>query len=103
MSTQGDRAVLLRLLNGFQASQTIHVAATLGLADLLGSGPKTTGDLAVATKAHPAAQVRQGDSQSQYQGGVRSIPTQKKGPQYFVPRQLRRQVIVWRSPGCTLS
>jgi hypothetical protein len=58
MSTHVARADLLRLINGFQTSQAIHVAATLGLADLLGSGPKSTADLAAATKAHPAALYR---------------------------------------------
>jgi SAM-dependent methyltransferase len=58
MPADGARADLLRLINGFQTSQAIHVAATLGLADLLGSGPKTTADLAVATKTHPAALYR---------------------------------------------
>lgn len=58
MSTQGARADLLRLICGHQVSQAIHVAATLGLADLLGSGPKTIADLAAATKAHPAALYR---------------------------------------------
>jgi SAM-dependent methyltransferase len=58
MSTHRDRADLLRLINGFQASQAIHVAASLGLADLLGSGPKAAADLAAATKAHPAALYR---------------------------------------------
>jgi hypothetical protein len=58
MPTHRARADLLRLINGFQTSQAIHVAATLGLADLLGSVPKTTADLAAVTKAHPAALYR---------------------------------------------
>jgi O-methyltransferase domain/Dimerisation domain len=58
MPTHEARSELLRLINGFQASQAIHVAATLGLADLLDSGPKTTADLAAATKTHPAALYR---------------------------------------------
>jgi O-methyltransferase domain/Dimerisation domain len=55
MPTHEARSELLRLINGFQASQAIHVAATLGLADLLDSGPKTTADLAASTKTHPVA------------------------------------------------
>jgi len=58
MPTHKARADLLRLINGFHASQAIHVAATLGLADLLGSGPRTTAELAAATKAHPTALYR---------------------------------------------
>jgi hypothetical protein len=58
MPTHEARADLLRLINGFHASQAIHVAAALGLADLLGSGPRTTAELAAATKAHPTALYR---------------------------------------------
>jgi hypothetical protein len=35
-------AELARLINGFQASQAIHVAATLGIADLLADGPRAS-------------------------------------------------------------
>ncbi len=49
------RAELLRLINGFQASQAIHVAATLGLADILQRGPARSADLADLTGAHPDA------------------------------------------------
>ena len=52
------RAELLRLINGFQASQAIHVAATLAIADLLRSGPRTSVDLAAETKTHPDALFR---------------------------------------------
>lgn len=34
------------------AAQAIHVAASLGLADLVADGPKTADELAQATKAH---------------------------------------------------
>jgi len=34
-------AALRRLVNGYQAAQAIHVAATLGIADLLALGAKT--------------------------------------------------------------
>src|SRR4051812_14461481 len=47
------RAHLLRLINGFQASQAIHVAATLGLADILQLGPACSVDLAQMIGAHP--------------------------------------------------
>src|ERR1700716_883807 len=44
-----QRDTLRRLTNGFQVSQAIHVAATLGLADLLRDGPRSVDDLAAAT------------------------------------------------------
>lgn len=44
---------LLRLVNGFQVSQAIHVAATLGIADCLKDGPRSSDQLAVAIHAHP--------------------------------------------------
>src|SRR4051812_36695236 len=49
------RVDLLRLINGFQASQAIHVAATLRLADILRRGPMCSADLASMTGAHPDA------------------------------------------------
>ena len=58
MDAQGGRSALIHLINGFRASQAIHVAATLGLADLLNSGPKAAAELAVATETHPAALYR---------------------------------------------
>src|SRR5436309_7765835 len=55
VSAQTARANLLRLINGFQASQAIHVAATLRLADLMRSGPESACDLASATSTNPVA------------------------------------------------
>jgi hypothetical protein len=49
------RADLFRLINGFQASQAIHVAATLGLADQLRYGPASAAEMACAVGAHPSA------------------------------------------------
>jgi hypothetical protein len=40
---------LRRLFNGFQVSQAIHVAATLGVPDLLTEGPRGVDELAAAT------------------------------------------------------
>jgi SAM-dependent methyltransferase len=59
-STQGmpPAAVMHRLLYGYQVAQAIHVAATLGIADLLADGPRTSDDLAVATGSHPSALYR---------------------------------------------
>jgi hypothetical protein len=49
---------LRRLANGHQVAQAIHVAAVLGIADLLADGPRTSDDLADATGAHPGALYR---------------------------------------------
>jgi hypothetical protein len=43
---------LRRLVNGYQITQAIHVAATLGIADLLRDGPRDSEDLAEQTSAH---------------------------------------------------
>jgi O-methyltransferase domain/Dimerisation domain len=46
-------AELRRLLDGFRASQVIHAAAALGLADLIGDESRTSDELAAATEADP--------------------------------------------------
>ena len=46
------RDTLLRMTNAYEASQAIHVAATLGIADLLEDGPRSAEDLAKATGTH---------------------------------------------------
>jgi hypothetical protein len=51
-------ADLRKLMQGFQVSQAIHVAATLGLADHLASGARTSDELAAATGTHPPALYR---------------------------------------------
>ena len=43
------RDIMLELMNAFRASQAIHVAATLGVADLLQDGPRSVDELAQAT------------------------------------------------------
>jgi hypothetical protein len=55
-----DRATaeLMQLILGYQMSQAIHVAASLGLADLLSAGPRTGAELAAATGTHPGALYR---------------------------------------------
>lgn len=50
--------VLRRLVNGYQVTQAIHVAALLGIADLLADGPRSSDDLATATDTHPDALYR---------------------------------------------
>lgn len=49
---------LRRLVNGYQITQAIHVATTLGIADLLADGPRSSDELARATGAHPGALYR---------------------------------------------
>jgi hypothetical protein len=49
---------LLDLVTGCWISQAIHVAAKLGIADLLASGPKSCGELAAATATDPGALYR---------------------------------------------
>jgi O-methyltransferase domain/Dimerisation domain len=51
-------ATLTRLVLGFQVSQAIHVAATLGVADLLADGPRTTDALAAETDTHAPSLYR---------------------------------------------
>jgi hypothetical protein len=48
-------AALLALINGYQVSQAIHVAAALGLAERLADGPRDVAALASATATHPGA------------------------------------------------
>ena len=49
---------LRHLVNGFQVSQAIHVAAALGIPDLLADGPRTSEELADAAGADPDALYR---------------------------------------------
>jgi hypothetical protein len=49
---------LRRLVNGYQVTQAIHVAATLGIADLLAEGPRDAQQLAEATSTHAPSLLR---------------------------------------------
>jgi hypothetical protein len=49
---------LRRLINGYQVSQAIHVAATLGIADLLAGKARDSDDLAAETHTQPGALYR---------------------------------------------
>jgi hypothetical protein len=49
---------MLQLLNSFLTVQGLHVAATLGIADLLADGARGVDDLANAAGAHPASLYR---------------------------------------------
>ncbi len=51
-------AELARLVNGYRISQAIYVAATLGIADLLAGGPRTSDELAAETDADPRSLYR---------------------------------------------
>jgi DNA-binding IclR family transcriptional regulator len=55
---EAPAATLTRLLAGAQVSQAIHVAATLGVADLLSGGPRSSEDLAAETGAHAGSLYR---------------------------------------------
>lgn len=58
MIEQNPSVELTRLVNGYQVSQAIHVVATLGVADLLRDGPRTSDDLAAVANVHPRALYR---------------------------------------------
>lgn len=58
MTAPPPSAELFRLIGGFQVTQAIHVAATLGIADLLRAGPRDVGDLAAATDTHAGTLYR---------------------------------------------
>ena len=51
-------AELRRLVNSYQLSQAIHVAAVLGIADVLADGPRSSDELAAATETDPRALYR---------------------------------------------
>lgn len=52
----GDK--LRELINGYQVSQAIHVAATLGIADLLAAGSRSADELAAETDTHAPSLYR---------------------------------------------
>ena len=58
MNEANPASDLMRLVNGYQVSQAIHVAATLGIADLLKDGPRSADDLAAATGSHAGSLYR---------------------------------------------
>ena len=49
---------ILQIITGFWSSRAVYVFAKLGIPDLLQSGPKTTQELAAATKMHAASLYR---------------------------------------------
>jgi hypothetical protein len=44
---------MMPLITGYMPSRVVHIAAQLGLADLLAAGPVSSAVLAQETKAHP--------------------------------------------------
>jgi hypothetical protein len=46
---------LRQMVNGYQVAQALHVAAMLGISDLLAAGPRTVVGLATAADADPDA------------------------------------------------
>ena len=52
VAAESPDAALFRLATAYQASRALHVAARLGLADLLAERPRTAEELAEATGAH---------------------------------------------------
>jgi O-methyltransferase domain/Dimerisation domain len=58
MATNDDRIRLAEMITGFQVTQAIHVAASIGLADLLAKGPLTPADLAAKTRCDAGALER---------------------------------------------
>jgi hypothetical protein len=55
LTSGSPRAAVQQMLGGSTATTLLYIAAELGLADLLASGPKSTQALAVATGANPNA------------------------------------------------
>ena len=58
MTSSNPAAELVLLVTGYRVSQAIHVAATLGIADLIKDGAASASDLAVATNSHAGALYR---------------------------------------------
>jgi hypothetical protein len=52
------RDTLRSLVDGYQASQALHVAATLGIADLLAAGPRSCDELAASSGARRGSLYR---------------------------------------------
>src|SRR5260370_36845298 len=54
-SSTPSTASLYPMISGFMASQAIHVAARLGIADLIAGGTNTIEELARATETHASS------------------------------------------------
>ena len=58
MTAPNPSIELMRLINGYQVSQALHVAAMLGVADQLKDGPRSYEIVAQACGAHPPSLYR---------------------------------------------
>lgn len=58
MDEKTAAAELMQMVNGYQVSQAICVAATLGIADRLADGARTSDELAAMTGSHPRSLYR---------------------------------------------
>lgn len=58
MDEKAAAADLMQMVNGYQVSQAICVGATLGIADHLTNGPRSSDELAAATGTHPQSLYR---------------------------------------------
>jgi O-methyltransferase/methyltransferase family protein len=58
MATPDPSIELMRLINGYQVSQALHVVASLGIADQLRNGPKSSDAMAKACEVHPGSLYR---------------------------------------------
>jgi hypothetical protein len=58
MASMSESAHLLDLITGYWVAQAIHAAARLGIADLLGDGPRAVSELARATGSDEEALYR---------------------------------------------
>lgn len=58
MTARDPSTKLMQMINGYQVSQALHVAATLGVADQLKDGPKPYDVMARTCGAHPASLYR---------------------------------------------
>ena len=58
MAAPDPSAELMRMINWYQVSQALHVAATLGVADQLKDGQKSCDVVARACGAHPQSLYR---------------------------------------------
>jgi len=57
MTSSNPAAELVLLVTGYRVSQAIHVAATLGIADIIKDGAASASDLAVATNSHAGSSI----------------------------------------------
>src|SRR5437868_4004774 len=58
MTSSNPAAELVLLVTGYRVSQAIHVAATLGIADMIKDGAASASDLAIATNSHAGTLYR---------------------------------------------